>query len=179
MSNQGKETKEKNKNTRRLVYGTGALKAISNQLRKEMPGLRGFSATNLKKMRLFYDNWQNLDSSIATKKTNSATTIDDAYKSSVATDESQKALDQIDIYNTIAIPNIADFPIEDFFTVPFSHHVEIFHSVKENAARYYYIHRTAEEHLSVEALKKSSINMPTKIKTNHQTTLQKPSPTPQ
>lgn len=150
------QTKEKNKNTRRLVYGTGALKAISNQLRKEMPGLRGFSATNLKKMRLFYDNWQILDtnSSIATKKINSATTIDDTYKSSVATDESQKAFDQIDIYNTIAIPNIADFPIEDFFTVPFSHHEEIFHSVKENAARYYYIHRTAEEHLSVEALKK-------------------------
>ena len=41
--------------TRKGVWGTGALDAISNQLRRELPGLRGFSATSLKKMRLFYD----------------------------------------------------------------------------------------------------------------------------
>ena len=49
------------KNTRRFAYGTGALKAISEQLRKDMPGLRGFSETNLKNMRLFYEQWDFLD----------------------------------------------------------------------------------------------------------------------
>ena len=137
------------KNTRNFAYGTGALKAISRQLRKEMPGLRGFSETNLKNMRLFYEQWTILDanSSVATDES----TIE---QSSVATDELQIVNNQIDIYQTIAVPNIAEFPVDSFFVVPFSHHVEIYKRVSELPARYYYIHRTAEEHLSVEALER-------------------------
>ena len=137
------------KNTRNFAYGTGALKAISQQLRKEMPGLRGFSETNLKNMRLFYEQWTILDanSSVATDES----TIE---QSSVATDELQIVNNQIDIYQTIAVPNIAEFPVDSFFVVPFSHHVEIYKRVSELPARYYYIHRTAEERLSVEALER-------------------------
>lgn len=137
------------KNTRNFAYGTGALKAISQQLRKEMPGLRGFSETNLKNMRLFYEQWTILDanSSVATDES----TIE---QSSVATDELQIVNNQIDIYQTIAVPNIAEFPVDSFFVVPFSHHVEIYKRVSELPARYYYIHRIAEEHLSVEALER-------------------------
>ena len=137
------------KNTRNFAYGTGALKAISQQLRKEMPGLRGFSETNLKNMRLFYEQWTILDanSSVATDES----TIE---QSSVATDELQIVNNQIDIYQTIAVPNIAEFPVDSFFVVPFSHHVEIYKRVSELPARYYYINRTAEEHLSVEALER-------------------------
>ena len=137
------------KNTRRFAYGTGALKAISEQLRKEMPGLRGFSETNLKNMRLFYEQWDFLD-------VNSSVATDDCaiVDSSVATDELQKVNNQIDIYRTIAVSCIADFPVESFFVVPFSHHVEIYKRVRELPARYYYIHRTAQEHLSVEALER-------------------------
>ena len=159
------------KNTRKGVWGTGALKKISEQLRKELPGLRGYSETNLKNMRSFYDNWQLLDSnsSVATdefvaaiptteiiENDNSSVVTDKLAltKSSVATDDLQISNNQIDIYHTLVIPNIAEFPIEDFFKVPFTHHVEIFTKVENLAARYYYIHRTAEEHLSVESLEK-------------------------
>lgn len=138
------------KNTRRFAYGTGALKAISEQLRKDMPGLRGFSETNLKNMRLFYEQWDFLDA-------NSSVTTDESsnnQQSSVATDELQSPANQIDIYRVIAIPNITEFPIESFFSVPFSHHVEIYKKVHDLPARYYYIHRTAEEHLSVEELER-------------------------
>ena len=138
------------KNTRRFAYGTGALKTISEQLRKDMPGLRGFSETNLKNMRLFYEQWDFLDA-------NSSVTTDESsnnQQSSVATDELQSTANQIDIYRVIAIPNITDFPIESFFSVPFSHHVEIYKKVHDLPARYYYIHRTAEEHLSVEELER-------------------------
>ena len=109
------------------------MSAISEKLQKDLPGLRGFSATSLKKMRLFYENWNELDSI-----------------SSVATDE----------INNIIIPTVLnfkldkDFPIEDFFRVPFTHHSEILSRVKDEKARFYYIHRTAEEHLSVEQLVK-------------------------
>lgn len=122
--------------TRKGAWGTGALETISEHLRKELPGLKGYSATNLKKMRLFYEQWIMLDP-----------------KSSVATDELQIRKYDIDIYHTIQITNIKDFPVEDFFKVPFTHHVEIF-GLDDFEARYYYIHRVAEEHLSVELLKK-------------------------
>ena len=49
-------------NTRTQAWGTHALEFISDQLRRELPGLRGFSATQLREMRLFYEGWQMLDS---------------------------------------------------------------------------------------------------------------------
>ena len=48
-------------NTRKAVWGTGAIKAISEQLHKELPGLRGFSPSAIKNMRAFYEAWQELD----------------------------------------------------------------------------------------------------------------------
>lgn len=139
--------------TRKDVWGTGALETISNQLRRELPGLRGYSATSLKKMRLFYENWIMLDanSSVATDELKSTITIAEtaSSNSSVITDD----LLAIDIYHTLMVPVTREFPVEDFFKVPFTHHVEIYKQ-QDLLARYYYIHRTAEEHLSVDALKK-------------------------
>lgn len=51
-------------NTRKGVWGTGAIKAISEQLHKELPGLRGFSERNIKNMRAFYEAWQELDTNL-------------------------------------------------------------------------------------------------------------------
>lgn len=145
--------------TRKDVWGTGALESISSQLRRELPGLRGYSATQMKEMRLFYEAWIMLDanSSVATdelEKSASAIAEIQANNSSVATDELQVFENHIDIYQAIQIPNIAEFPIEDFFKVPFTHHTRIVASEKTLDARYYYIHRTAEEHLSVDELKR-------------------------
>lgn len=136
-------------NTHHFAYGSAALKVISEQLRKELPGLRGYSETQLKEMRKFYDEWIFLDAkkSVATDKCATK-------KKSVVTDESQLTLNQSDIYHTMVIPDVTEFPIEDFFAVPFTHHTRIIALCKELDARFYYIHRTAEEHLSVEALKK-------------------------
>ena len=144
--------------TRKGVWGTGALDIISDQLRRELPGLRGYSATNLKNMRLFYEAWHMLDfkSSVVTDE-KSASAIAEmkdpenqvVINSSVATDE----LVAIDIYHTLQVPVTREFPVEDFFKVPFTHHVEIY-KLSDLLARYYYIHRTAEEHLSVDDLKK-------------------------
>ena len=44
-------------NTRTNVWGTGAISKISQQLVKEMPGLRGFSSSSIKRMRTFYEQW--------------------------------------------------------------------------------------------------------------------------
>ncbi len=155
-------------NTRKGVWGTGALKKISEQLRKELPGLRGYSETQLKDMRRFYEAWTLLDgdnscvegsAAVATTEMlpmNSAVATAQlaSTNSAVVTAELQTTANQIDIYHAITIPNIAEFPVEDFFKVPFTHHSRLILLCKEMEARYYYIHRTAEEHLSVEALEK-------------------------
>ena len=65
-------------NTRNKNWGTGALKQISNSLKLELPGLRGFSETNLKNMHLFYEAWKHIESnsSVATDElTDSQLTI--------------------------------------------------------------------------------------------------------
>ena len=156
-------------NTRRLPYGAGAIKAISDQLLREMPGLRGYSETNLKNMRKFFDAWQMLDanSSVVTDESQSAIALGESLQesavataecsfieSAVATAELQNTDNDIDIYHSICIPNAVEFPIEDFFSVPFTHHIKMVEAVKSLEARYYYIRRTTQEHLSVDALEK-------------------------
>ncbi len=62
--------------TRKGFWGTGALEYISEQLQRELPGLRGFSATNLKRMRVFYEEW-------------ASNSLSDNYNSTVMTVELQ------------------------------------------------------------------------------------------
>jgi len=44
-------------NTRTGKWGTGAIAEISRQLQFELPGLWGYSATNMRLMRIFYEEW--------------------------------------------------------------------------------------------------------------------------
>lgn len=44
-------------NSRAGAWGTGAIDAISERLSKDLPGLRGFSATNMKNMHIFFEEW--------------------------------------------------------------------------------------------------------------------------
>lgn len=117
------------KNTRKGVWGTGALKKISEQLRKELPGLRGYSETQLKDMRRFYEAWTLLDGDNSCAEGNAAVATTEmlpmnsavataqiaSTNSAVVTAELQTTANQIDIYHTITIPNITEFPVEDFF----------------------------------------------------------------
>ena len=145
-------------NTRKGVWGTGALETISERLRKELPGLRGFSATSLKKMRLFYESWMALDAIPSVTTDEISHSNQTSIKSSVVTDDSPtmplKETTPIDIHHPFHIADVTDFPIDEFFIVPFSHHVEIISKGLDIKEKYYYIHRVANEHLSVETLKK-------------------------
>lgn len=122
-------------NTRKGIWGTGALKAISERLYRLLPGLRGYSESQLKFMRQFYEEWEILEN-----------------KSLVATNDLELAANEIDIFRELRLPNLSEFPVEDFFKVPFTHHCRIIGKVKDLKERYYYIHRCAEEHMSVERL---------------------------
>ena len=148
-------------NSRKGAWGTGALEAISQILRRELPGLKGFSASSMKNMRKFYENWLMLDpdSSVASNEIKSTiATVDLETANSTITIAELQSASIIDIYQSIKVPDTKDFPIEDFFRTPFTHHVRIIEGVKELSARYYYIHRTAEENLPIRMLEKLIAN---------------------
>lgn len=46
--------------SRAAKWGTNAIGVISDLLQQELPGLRGFSETNIKRMRIFYEEWRSL-----------------------------------------------------------------------------------------------------------------------
>ena len=46
--------------SRAAKWGTNAIGVISDLLQQELPGLRSFSETNIKRMRIFYEEWRGL-----------------------------------------------------------------------------------------------------------------------
>lgn len=119
-----------------------------------MPGLRGFSATQLKYMRMFYEEWNALDSSSSQEKI--------AFdKSSVTTDEivNRKSSVTTDVFLTIdcQIDNTCqslstNFSLGDFLAVPFTHHCRILDLCHDQSECIYYIHRCAKDHLTAKSL---------------------------
>ena len=136
-------------NSRHGFWGKGAIETISEQLRRELPGLRGYSPSNMKNMRLFYEKWSVLDSK-------SPIAIGESYEqnSTIAIGELQSEYYQIDIYRSLSVDNVVDFPIEVFFSVPFTHHIRILEKTQTQEERYYYMHRCVMENLSVDGLVK-------------------------
>ena len=140
--------------TRKGVWGTSALQTISDKLRKDLPGLRGFSANSLKNMRKFYENWIMLDAANPTADPNSTIVNVDSeedVKSTIAIVDLEEGGNVVEV-GDMHIQELNDFPVEDFFRVPFTHHIRIIEGTKDIKARYYYIHKTAEEHLQVDKL---------------------------
>lgn len=121
--------------TRSGAWSCGALEAISELLHRRLPGLRGFNASNLKNMRMFHEAWANF----------APITIGDT-KAAKPTDET------VTFADLVARP---EFPADDFFRVPFTHHCRLLERVKDTRQRLFYLHQCAEEHLSVEALLRS------------------------
>lgn len=129
--------------TRNGVWGTGALEAISQQLRKELPGLKGFSATSMKNMRKFYEEWVMLDPNSSVSTDNISTiaiaemqnAIRQSNRESTIAIADLKTNDSIDIYHNLQIPDIKEFPVEVFSRLPFSHHIRIIEGTKDVFAR--------------------------------------------
>ena len=127
------------KNTRNKNWGKGFIEAVSEQLRKELPGLRGFSAASLRKMRTFYEEWQMLsdNSFVETNKL-----VDIESNSFVGTNELQTIQFKID----------ANFPIAAFMNIGFTHHYVIISKVKDVEQRKFYIQFAADTKAKVEDL---------------------------
>ena len=128
-------------NTRTKNWGKGFIEGLSEQLRKELPGLRGFSAPSLRKMRTFYEEWRLLsdDSFVETNK--------------LPNDDSNSFVE------TNKLPSVqftmaSDFPISAFMNIGFSHHYAILSKVKDVEQRKFYIQFAADTKVKVEDLAK-------------------------
>ena len=116
-------------NSREGTWGTGAIDRISEQLRRELPGLRGFSATSIKKMRTFYEFWCQY-----------------INRPPMAVDfqtTEDKAVIDIDSFALQKwSPLAVEINREEFLSVSFSHHTEILDKTKDIHEVLFYIHQT-------------------------------------
>ena len=105
-------------NTAQRSMGTSVIDRISEQLRRELPGLRGFSSQNIRNMRTFYEYWMQylICSPMASKL-------------QIAVNK-----DVIDIDNFSLkkwSPMASEINREEFLGISFSHHMEILHKTKD------------------------------------------------
>ncbi|MCL2688452.1 MAG: DUF1016 N-terminal domain-containing protein, partial [Chitinispirillia bacterium] len=147
-------------NSRNSAWGQGAIRQISENLQRELPGLRGFSEAAIKKMRLFYESWQpifinrSLSMNDLTLTQNQISNQAENGKILVALPHSDEiTLDLNLLLRHLSGFTISDFPINEFLRVGFTHHSEILAKEKSLNGRLFYISRCAVEFLSVEALK--------------------------
>lgn len=130
-------------NSRNGYWGKGAIDTISERLDRELPGLRGFSARNLRYMRTFYEEWSYLEEPSAVS--------DKSAQSNLAP---AGAKSEIVIWHP-SVPKQLGFLFDAFFSIGFSHHRTILSKVKDTDARIFYIQKCAAERYSREALESS------------------------
>ena len=125
-------------NTRTGTWGKGAIDAISSQLQEELPGLRGFSATNLRNMRIFFEAWSPEDAQ---------------GDSSIATDESVRVA--LGNFHQAQLMKLQPKDAEAFKSIGFTHHMAILNQAKDREERFFYIRTCVENHYSVSELKRA------------------------
>jgi len=137
-------------NSREGTWGSGAIDIIADQLHKELPGLRGFSRSNIKNMRSFYEEWKDLDG-------NSPAMAGELQKIECQdiTISPAVAGEFKDNQSAIQLPSFGTLHESGFLDVPFTHHCIILSDVKDREQRLYYIRLCATQHLTKRALKKA------------------------
>lgn len=115
--------------SRQEKWGTSIIDNISEQLRRELPGLRGFSARSIRNMRTFYEYWKQFL----------------IWQPSAAKLQLSINQDAIDIecfslqkWSPVAI----EINREEFLGISFSHHLEILQKTKDIQEVLFYIHQT-------------------------------------
>ncbi|MBR2261545.1 MAG: DUF1016 family protein [Paludibacteraceae bacterium] len=104
-------------NSREGTWGTGAIHTISEQLHRELPGLRGFSIQNIRNMRQFAEFWQPF-------------LIRSPSASELKTENLRNSIE----YDRLALekwsPTTSEINRDEFLGISFSHHIEILHKTK-------------------------------------------------
>lgn len=113
-------------NSRNHFWGTNAIETISSRLQQELPGLRGFSPVNIKRMRQFHEEWEQYI---------------------------QKPDLQNSVIRTSASDDLFNINFDHFLSIGFTHHYEILLKTKTLEERLFYIENSATSFWSVSNLK--------------------------
>ena len=104
-------------NSRKGTWGTAAIDEISEQLRRELPGLRGFSAQNIRNMRQFAEFWQPF-------------LIHSPMASKMEFEDLQSEIECDKFSLAKWSPMASEINRDEFLGISFSHHMEILHKTK-------------------------------------------------
>ena len=146
-------------------WGAGVLENVSNDLQKELPGLRGFSYRNLMKMIQFSNEYSNvLILPLATAELTKIATSKKSGKSKnlilpSVTAELENLIGQLPIAQLQSLNKkrgkdigLSQDEINAFFGISFTHHILLLAKCKNIKERFFYMQLAAGEMLSVDAM---------------------------
>lgn len=132
------------KKTRRAKWGSGAIDAHSARLQTELPGLRGFSASSIKRMRVFFEAWS--------KTFQIRQSVPDKYGQSHDSRFASEGIRPMALGETELAPirpmTLNEFGVDavkSFLSLGFSLHATILEKTKREDERLYYVARAAKE----------------------------------
>lgn len=123
-------------NSRAGTWNTNAIATISKLLQQELPGLTGFSETNIKNMRTFYEEWSPILN----------------WQPLAADMDNSLIVTKLQNRQPLAADLTAD-DFECFMNIGFTHHREIIRKTQTLDERLFYIRKCAKEFWSKETLK--------------------------
>jgi predicted nuclease of restriction endonuclease-like (RecB) superfamily len=131
------------KKTRSAKWGTGAIAALSERLQVELPGLRGFSASGIKRMRMFFERWSE-DETIRPMLLGELIALEAASANQQISSAEIRpmSLGELDTSQNITA----------FFSLGFSLHCTILERTKDMDERWYYIFAASKSQWTHETL---------------------------
>ncbi|MCL2245743.1 MAG: DUF1016 N-terminal domain-containing protein [Lentimicrobiaceae bacterium] len=139
-------------NSRTGFWGTGAIDAISERLQQELPGLRGFSAGNIKKMRIFFEQWCEHIENRALPTHNFESSVNQ-YIENRTVQSYEIHVNLLTEFCPLPTSEVKLVDLQFFLSIGFTHHYEILKKAKTLEEHLFYIERCATEFWSVENLK--------------------------
>ena len=147
--------------SRNKNWGKGAIDSISSLLQQELHGLRGFSATNIRNMRIFYEEWECMQPFLIDKKEPLFQFSEEELNRQLPSAELKNQNRQLatgDLNDSFLIQQLATAELENewielFLKVPFTQHRLIIRGAEVTEERVFYIQKVATEFWSFETLK--------------------------
>ena len=147
--------------SRNKNWGKGAIDSISSLLQQELHGLRGFSATNIRNMRIFYEEWECMQPFLIDKKEPLFHFSEEELNRQLPSTELKNQNRQLatgDLNDSFLIQQLPTAELENewielFLKVPFTQHRLIIRGAEVTEERVFYIQKVATEFWSFETLK--------------------------
>ena len=147
--------------SRNKNWGKGAIDSISSLLQQELHGLRGFSATNIRNMRIFYEEWECMQPFLIDKKEPLFQFSEEELDRQLLSAELKNQNRQLatgDLNDSFLIQQLPTAELENewielFLKVPFTQHRLIIRGAEVTEERVFYIQKVATEFWSFETLK--------------------------